>query len=280
MLKKVLFSITLVVALMLLSTKPASTQSHNVPPKAITVTQFQTGVDYPANPEYPCNLNHCLFYAGDFDQNGPNPNGLWNGVDNFFGIFTIDGTVWVPFTVPKKFKGAKGKTDWNVTGLFVNNQGLPESLTGGPPSATTATWSIVQGVAAGGSPSSVTVICSGTSPVTIQPTGRIAFGFFEEYNYLVNNISGCPILERGTYWMTVVAQAPNPPFGEELNYLSDVEDSTPNNFIGPGSEPIDESFFTSTFFGFTTFTDTTSSNVCGTVGCDAFSVGVIGTAIH
>ena len=276
--RKVLCSTALFAVLALIFTVRAYTQGQNVPPKAITVTA-QDGVDYPANPEYPCDVNHCLFYAGDFDPKGPNPNGLWNGVDNFFGFFTIDGTVWVPFEVPKKFKGAKGKTDWNVTGLFVNNQGLPASIYG-PPSATQATWSIVQGVAAGGSPSSVTVICSGTSPVTIKPTGRFFLGFYEEYNYLVNGISGCPILERGIYWMTVVAQAPHPSAGFEYNYLSDVEDSTPTNFIGPGSEPVDMSFFTSTFFGFPTFTDTTSASVCGTVGCDRFSVGVIGTATH
>src|SRR5258708_4630428 len=250
MLKKVICSIALLAALILIFSKPASTQSQKVPPRALTVVA-QTGVDYPANPEEPCIVNHCLFYAGDFDPNGPNPNGLWNGVD-FFGFSTIDGTVWVSFEVPKKFKGAKGKTDWSVTGLFVNNQDLPASIYG-PPSATTATWSIVQGVAEGGSPSSVTVICSGTSPITTTPTGRFAFGFYEEYTYLVTGITTCPILERGIYWMTVVAQAPNPPAGFELNFLSDVEDSTPSNFIGPGSEPADMSFFTSSFFGFTTF---------------------------
>ena len=276
--RKVLCSTALFAVLALIFSVRAYTQGQNVPPKAITVTA-QDGVDYPANPEYPCDVNHCLFYAGDFDPKGPNPNGLWNGVDNFFGFFTIDGTVWAEFVVPKKFKGAKGKTDWTVTGLFVNNQGLPSAIYG-PPSATQATWSIVQGVAAGGSPSSVTVICSGTSPVTIKPTGRFFLGFYEEYNYLVNGISGCPILERGEYWMTVVAHAPNPPAGFEYNYLSDVEDSTPTNYIGPGTETPDTSFFTSTFFGFPTFTDTTASNVCGTVGCDKFSVGVIGTATH
>jgi hypothetical protein len=279
MMKRVLCATALIPALLLIFGVRAYTQSQNVPPKALTVTA-QTGVDYPANPEYPCNLNHCLFYAGDFDPNGPNPNGLWNGVDNFFGLH-IDGTVWAEFTVPKKFKGAKGKTDWTVTGLFVNNQGLPAAIYG-PPSATTATWSIVQGVAEGGSPSSVTVICSGTSPVTITPTGRTAFGFYEEYTYLVNNISGCPTLEAGEYWMTVVAQAPNPPAGFEYNFLSDVEDSTPANYIGPGTETVDMSFFTSTFFGFPHFANTTDllPAPCGTVGCDKFSVGVIGTAIH
>lgn len=233
----------------------------------------------PVGTEEPCIVNQCLFYAGDFDPNGPNPNGLWNGVDNFFGL-TIDGTVWVPVNIPKKFKGAKGKTDWSVTGLFANNQDLPASIYG-PPSATTASWSIVQGVTAGGSPtgSQVKVFCMGTSPITTTPTGRFFLGFYEEYTYLVTGIT-CPILERGTYWMTVVAQAPAPPAGFELNYLSDVEDNSPANIQGPGTEPVDDSFFTSTFFGFTNFTLTNSANVCGSVGCDMFSTGVIGTATH
>lgn len=278
MLKKVLCSTALFAALMLISSNPASTQSSGgkAPPPVVLTAVAQTGVDYPASPEEPCIVNHCLFYAGDFDPNGPNPNGLWNGVDNFFGL-NIDGTVWVPFDIPKKFKGAKGKTDWVVTGLFVNNQGLPASIYG-PPSAASATWSIVEGVAAGGSPGTVTTLCAGTSPVTETPTGRFAFGFYEEYTYVVT-ISGCPTLEAGIDWMTVVAQAPAPPAGFEYNYLSDVEDSSPSNIMGPGTEPVDMSFFTSTFFGFPGFT-ATAGGVCGNIGCDKFSVGVIGTATH
>ena len=82
--KKVLCSAALLAAVVLIFGVRAYTQSQNPPPKALTVTA-QDGVDYPANPEYPCDVNHCLFYAGDFDPKGPNPNGLWNGVDNFFG---------------------------------------------------------------------------------------------------------------------------------------------------------------------------------------------------
>lgn len=67
----------------------------------------------PVGTEEPCILNSCLLYAGDFDINGQNPNGLWNGTNT---VFNITGVVYIPITIPKKFKGAKGKTDWQVEG--------------------------------------------------------------------------------------------------------------------------------------------------------------------
>jgi hypothetical protein len=219
--------------------------------------------------EEPCIVNTCLMYAGDFDNNGPNPNGLWNGNNTTYGIV---GTVYVPFTIPKSYKGAKGKTDWNVTGLFVNEQ--MSDLTGGGYTATSADWSIVQGVAANGVPGSnkVKTICSGTGIPTLTATGRIAYGYDPEYTIMVTGIA-CPILEAGTYWMTLV------PTTEDLAYLSDVEDDTPANLQGPGTEPVDQSFFYSPQFGVYSF-EPAAPNACGTDGCDRFSVGVIGTATN
>src|SRR5215469_9474594 len=266
---KSLFTCAVFIALTALFCMSAAAQHR--PPIEIPIQQNGA---VPVGTEEPCIANMCLFYAGDFDANGPNPNGLWNENASFFGL-TIDGTVWVPFTVPKKFKGAKGKTDWNVTGLFVNDQNFPS------PSATQATWSIVQGVAAGGNPTGrqVKVLCSGTAPVTATPTGRIAFGFYTEYTYVASGVS-CPTLENGTYLMTTVVQVPAPPSGFEDNFLSDVEDNTPANAVGPGISVEDDSFFVSAFFGFPNFTLANLTSICGNIGCDNFSVGVIGTAIH
>lgn len=216
--------------------------------------------------EEPCILNSCLLYAGDFNFNGQNPNALWNNNSLAFGI---SGTVYVPFTIPKKFKGAKGKTDWNVQGLFMNelmgDVGLGIRVD-------SVSWSIVQGVASGGNPSGgqVKTICSGTATPTLTPTGRSGFGLVEE-TILITGIS-CPILENGSYWMTML------PTTHGLAFLSDVEDNSPANAQGPGSEPADQAFFISPFFGFTSFSDT--ATVCGNIGCDSFSVGVIGSAVH
>jgi hypothetical protein len=219
--------------------------------------------------EEPCNVAPgCVFYAGDFDPAGPNPNGLWNSNNTLFGL---TGTVYVPFTVPKKFKGAKGKTDWSVQGIFMNEQMLDE--TGAGYAVSSVDWSIVQGVNSGGNPSGgqVKTICSGTGTPTLTPTGRIAFGLYIEYTILVTGVS-CPTLEAGTYWMTAL------PTTLDLAYLSDVEDNTPANAQGPGTEPIDLSYFYAPEFGASSFQLTTTS--CGSIGCDAFSAGVVGTAIH
>ncbi|HEY7402220.1 MAG TPA: hypothetical protein VIB39_01760 [Candidatus Angelobacter sp.] len=223
----------------------------------------------PVGTEEPCILNPCLFYAGDFDINGQNPNGLWNGNNTFFNIL---GTVYIPINVPKKFKGAKGKTDWQIGGLFVNELVEDVGLGSDVPSVT---WSIVQGsVAEGGNPggNQVKTICSGTGVPTVTPTGRSGFGL-PEVTIAITGVS-CPVLENGSYWMTLV------PTSAAILFLSDVEDNSPANIQGPGTEPTDLSFFVSTAFGFPSFANTTDIAVCGNIGCDAFSAGVIGVAVH
>jgi len=222
----------------------------------------------PVGTEEPCILNPCLMYAGDFDFNGQNPNGLWNGTNS---VFNITGTVYIPVFVPKKFKGAKGKTDWAVQGLFVNT--LMEDVGLGI-GVSSVSWSIVQGVAENGNPTGgqVKTICSGTGVPSVVPTGRSGFGL-PEVTILLTGVN-CPILENGSYWMTFV------PTTVAIPFLSDVEDNSPANIQGPGSEPTDLSFFVSSFFGVPNFANTTDAVVCGTLGCDAFSAGVVGTAVH
>jgi len=234
----------------------------------IHLGQAQPGVP-PTGTEEPCILNSCLMYAGDFNAAGQNPNGLWNGNNT---IFNITGVVYIPITIPKKFKGAKGKTDWQVGGLFVNT--LAEDLGLGI-GVSSVSWSIVQGtVAEGGNPNGnqVKTICSGTGMPTVTPTGRSGFGL-PEVTILITGIS-CPILETGNYWFTLVPTSP------AIMFLSDVEDNSPTNIQGPGSEPADLSFFVSSFFGFPSFANTTDIAVCGNIGCDSFSAGVVGVAVH
>jgi hypothetical protein len=215
--------------------------------------------------EEPCILNQCLLYTGDFDPAGQNPNGLWNNSSEAFGI---TGAVYVPFNVPKKFKGAKGKTDWNIQGFFTNQQMFT-------PVAVSVSWAIVTGVASGGNPNggATKTVCSGTGTPTVTPTGRFAFGLSEQTILLTGANCSAGTLEAGAYWLTFV------PTVADLAYLSDVEDNTPTNAEGPGSTTVDDSFFVSADFGFPSFTPT-APNVCGGIGCDAFSFGVIGTAVH
>lgn len=252
--------VVMAVTLMLLCLSSQAQQIH--------MGQAQAGT-LPVGTEEPCILNPCLLYAGDFDINGQNPNGLWNDNNT---VFNISGSVYMPLTVPKKFKGAKGKTDWQVGGLFVNE--LMEDLGLGT-GVSSVSWSIVQGtVAEGGNPAGnqVKTVCSGTGVPTVTPTGRSGFGL-PEVTILITGIS-CPILENGSYWFTLVPTSP------AIAFLSDVEDNSPANIQGPGTEPSDLSFFVSSFFGFASFANTTDAAVCGGIGCDAFSAGVVGVAVH
>ena len=259
MMKRVFACTALVMALAVMFCLPTAAQGQ----------QFFRGVAQPGalpvGTEEPCILNQCLIYSGDFDIAGQNPNALWNNSSILFGI---TGTTYVPFNVPKKFKGEKGKTDWSIEGFFTNQLFFT-------PFAPTVSWAIVQGVAAGGNPSGgqVKTICSGTGTPSLTPTGRSGFGLVE--NTILLTGAACPAgtLEAGVYWLAFV------PTVEDLSYLSDVEDNTPMNAEGPGSTVVDDAFFFSPDFGFNSFTPT-APTVCGGIGCDAFSFGVIGTAVH
>ena len=249
MTKRVLALTALVVALSVMFCLPTRAQAQQV---------FR-GLAQPGGPqvgtEEPCILNQCLMYAGDFDPNGPNPNALFNADSVDFGI---QSAVYVPFIVPKQFKGAKGKTDWNVTGFFTNQLFIT-------PIAPSVSWAVVQGVTEGGSTDKVTTICSGTGVPTLTPTGRSSFGLTEE-TILLTGVS-CPTnLEAGEYWLKFL------PTVQDFSYLTDVEDNTPANAEGPGTEPVDQSFVAGSTFENTTI-------VCGGIGCDLFSFGVIGTTV-
>jgi hypothetical protein len=247
------------VALMVLAGAAQGQQIH--------IGQAQAG-NPPVGTEEPCILNPCLLYAGDFDANGQNPTGLFNGVNT---SFNLTGTVYIPLTIPVKFKGAKGKTDWQVSGLFVNE--LMEDVGSGT-EVNSASWSIVTGVAEGGNPNGnqVKTVCSGTGVPTVTPTGRSLFSFIPEVTILITGINCPPILESGSYWFTLVPTSP------ALLFVSDVEDNSPANIQGPGTEPDDLSFFVSNDFGFPNFTNATT--VCGGFGCDRFSAGVVAVATH
>jgi hypothetical protein len=256
--KKFAYAVATLMVLMVLAGAAQGQQIH--------VGQAQAG-NPPVGTEEPCILNPCLMYAGDFDANGQNPNGLFN-VDNTF--FDITGKVYIPLIIPAKYKGAKGKTDWQVSGLFVNE--LMEDLGVGT-AVPSASWSIVTGVGEGGNPNGnqVKTVCSGSGVPTVTPTGRSAFGL-PEVTVLITGISCPPILESGSYWFTLVPTSP------AILFVSDVEDNSPANIQGPGTEPDDLSFFVSDFFGFPNFTNTI--DVCGNFGCDRFSAGVVAVATH
>ncbi len=214
----------------------------------------------PLQPTAPPYCRPCLFYGGDFDPMGSNPNGLDSDqVLSTGGIYTL----YVPFVVP-------AAVEWTVGGLFIN-----VLSTAGVVDPAKATYSISTGVSKG---NAGTTIATATGPSTYAPTGRNYNGY-TEYTLLVTTHP--TVLQSGTYWLSVVARCTNPKddvCNTARYYVSDVEDDPPPNHVG--IEPGNDSFLTATPLD-DFYTPTWGDNgVCSGFGCNRFSAGVIGKAQH
>jgi len=203
-------------------------------------------------PTPPSYCKPCLFYAGDFDSNASDANGLANEVDI---VVSTGAAVYTPFIVPK------GKV-WTITGLFTNNFLSTFSL-----DPKTSPYEIRKGIPkAGGNGGKL--VCHGKLPATLADAGTC----FPTYATIVKNIKGCR-LPAGKYWMSVVPYCTNPNDSACTNgwrsFLAN-DDGAMNHRFGP-LEPANNSFFNSVFFGANwepTSEQQTSSR---------FSVGVEGT---
>jgi len=261
MVKKMLLSLALVVALVpftLAQRVPSNLAQHELSrPQPPVLSQHVVSHDTDTAPSY---CKPCLAYGGDFDPNDPNANGLanWNTV------VAGEAEVWVPFVVPA------GKTA-TVTGMFVNTL-----ATIGVIDPATTPWSI-QARIKPGTPGKI--IASGTATATINPTGRNGFGL-NEYTVLVKLDKGVTLKGDGqtAYWFDLVPQCTN---GSDNNcnagaiyYESDTEAVRANH--GGLSEPNDLSYFNSAFFGVTYLNTDPQSGGCNGIGCDRFSMGLLG----
>jgi hypothetical protein len=179
----------------------------------------------------------CLFYAGDFDSNASDANGLANEFDVFV---STGAATYTPFIVPK------GKT-WTVTGLFTNNFMSAEVI-----DPRMAPYEVRKGIPKSGG-NGGQLVCHGRKPATLVVLStRVcqgAFGF-ECYAAIVNNIKGCR-LPAGKYWMSVVPYCTNTNDSTCENgwraFLTN-DDGAMNNRFGP-LEPANDSFFNSVYFG-------------------------------
>ena len=281
MTKKIIYTLALIAALALLFAGPASAQDiSKIKPTATIgeqvltkptqgvlkspfslLNQLKPGGGGGGTP--PAYCSPCLFYGGNNDPSNPNTNGLW---DNNSAAFGINGAVYSPFAVPK---GAKG---WNVTGLIAVIQYFPY-----PPTINDVAWSIWTGVQATGTPSTATLICSGTDFFpSLTDTGRLFFGFYEEFATQAH-VNGCPTLDgpksgppsgTTTYWQVVQPETSVFQFA----YESNVPDTPPPFAYGP-AEPVDDSFFYAPAFGFPFFAPAQNLGAF-----HIFSAGVEGTS--
>jgi len=178
------------------------------------------------------------FYAGDFDPNNPNANGLANENDAIVGGNPYGAATYENFVVGSPI---------TVNGLFTNN------LSQNTPTA--GYWEIRSGVSEG---NGGTLIASGTGAVTNTPTGRSGFGY-TEYTNLVGDPLGVN-LDAGTYWYAVVpvcTTCGGRTFNSNTFGLNQVGTNIPN-----------QQFFNSSFFG-ANFTNANNEGVF-----QAFSGGV------
>ena len=196
----------------------------------------------------------CLYYSGDFDAAGPNPDALINQNGVVGGL----AQTFTPFTVPS------GHT-WYITGLLINTLSISSTGTHSPKKAG---WSIWRGVSAG---TAGTLVFAGANKATFTPTGRTLLGVYTEYTVHVA-LSQPITLGAGEYFVNVMPQCTDPTAcSGQLFYESDVEDALPAHHHGPANL-VDSSFFNSSAFTL----DYVAASSQG-AGLDLFSFGVIGT---
>jgi len=272
MTKKILFSLVLVALLISFVSVSAMAQDTNTKPVAsvrenVAVRGTQpilkhgwTGVK-PGVPSY-CNDGsggHCLFYAGDFNANDSNANGLANETDEIITGSPYGSAVYAPFVIPSIDNA------WTVTGMFGN---VLASVGGVNPG--TAYYEIRTGVSSG---NAGTLVTSGTVADSYIATGRNGFGLNE---YTVKVYIPIQSLSAGTYWMIVIPACTSGGSCSGARYfLSDVEDKPPLNALG--QQPGQDSFWTSGFFGSSYEQTWGTSGACAGLGCNRFSIGVIGS---
>jgi len=234
--KEMLFAAALVAALIPYAAGQDNSRSHEanfdregdaqVPARAAVNTMQVAPL-----PPYFC--KPCLFYAGDFDSDASDANGLSNEVDLYV---STGAAVYTPFFVPK------GKT-WKVTGLF-SNDFLPAQVL----DPATSPYEVRKGIpVAGGNGGKL--VCRGTKKSNPVPTGIGAFAF-PIYAVSVKGIKGCT-LRSGKYWMTVIPYCTNPNDSNCQNDYRGIlsnDDGVMARRFGP-VEPAHNSFFNSVFYG-------------------------------
>jgi hypothetical protein len=130
---------------------------HGLPP----IMSSDWKVPPPTQPKY-CKGATCLYYAGDFDGNNANANGIC-----MINNTVSDCETWV---------GVKPNKDASVTGITYNSL-VFQTVIG----TKSTPFNVHTGMQAG-KPGKV--FCKSKGSVTLTPTGRSGFGF-PEYSYTV-----------------------------------------------------------------------------------------------
>lgn len=199
----------------------------------------------PAGPSY---CKPCLFYAGDFDSNASDANGLANEVDT---IVSSGAAVYAPFIV---------KGTWTVTGLFTDNFASLSTL-----DPATSPYEVRKKIpTAGGTGGKL--VCHGKVKSTNTDTGLNDFGY-EIYATKVK-VKNCS-LPAGKYWESVIPYCTGSECSNYRGFEAN-DDGAMAHKVGT-AEPANNSFFNSVFFGATWQPSSQQQS------SSRFSDGVIGT---
>lgn len=197
-----------------------------------------------------CPPKRCLYYAGDFDSNNSNANGLYNANDTGESVI---GETWVGVKPPRAVV---------VTGATFNEL-LTAGFTGTNPTPFQTQIDIVQGF--GGK-----LVCNTTGNAVMVEYGEDDFGL-AEYSYTIKKLKRDCKVQAGSQGATYINLLPTSTTGD--GYVVDVEDAKPANHRGWKND-IDDSYF---YAPELVYYEPTwgSSGVCG-LGCDEFSVALTG----
>jgi hypothetical protein len=207
---KTLFTLTLIAALVPL----ALTQDGRVPPPVTMRDNSQVVSNQPGTeptmrkssyqPPF-CPPKTCLYYAGDFDSNDSNANGLFNADD----IGSFEGQAWV---------GVKPDRDVTVTGAtFV--QTMSSAGVGTNPTPFAVQVGITEGNAG-------KTICSTSGTATESVYGENEV--IEMYAYTIKKLSkSCKLKKGKLYYVNLL-----PTFSDGIGYVLNVEDAKPKNHHG------------------------------------------------
>lgn len=197
----------------------------------------------------------CLFYAGDFDSNASDANGLANEVDI---IVSTGAATYTPFIVPK------GKT-WTVTGLFTVEFMSTMSI-----DPNIVPYEVRKDIPKSGGTGGH-LVCHGKRTATVMDTAICEDFGFQCYAVVANHIKGCR-LGSGKYWVTVIPYCTQQSTcGSDWRAFVTNDDGAMAHRYGP-LEPANDSFFNSVFFGAVWQPSSEQQT------SKRFSVGVEGTA--
>ena len=180
----------------------------------------------------PTFCKRCLFYAGDFDWNASDANGLANEVDL---LVPTGAATYTPFIVPK------GKI-WTVTGLLTVNAIFERTLD--PKVIPYEVRKDIPKLGGNGGH----LVCHGkkTGTLVILPFNTCGEPG-DCFATIVNNVKSCR-LTAGKYWLSVIPYCTNKNTCSEYRAFLLNDDGAMAHRYGP-LEPANNSFFNSKFFG-------------------------------